>query len=254
MAWLRRTNENNVDLNRNFQVKDAQWSGAPALYRVLDSLLNPKSAPARDAFMVRAAAVTMRYGFHRVKQAIGQGQYEYERGLFFGGHAMEAGPRLFCAWLQAHLARSAYVFALDLHTGLGRRGTDTLVLEPSVAATAVETLSSALARPLVDPSQPSVAYTVRGNFGAALPPLLPHAKIDFVLQEIGTYPPLKVLHALREENRWHWYGDGGLEHPAKLRFREALCPKAAEWREKALDRGVTLARAGARWAFSGQDA
>ncbi|HET7158608.1 MAG TPA: hypothetical protein VFI62_06410, partial [Burkholderiales bacterium] len=78
------------------------------------------------------------------------------------------------------------------------------------------------------------------------------AQVDFVLQEIGTCAPLAVLHALREENRWHFYGDGRLDHPAKRRFREALCPADIEWRRKAVNRGVTLARAAARWTFSGR--
>ena len=249
MAGLRRTNENNVDLNRNFLVNGAEWSGAPALYHVLDPLLNPKSAPARDGFPLRAAAVAMRYGFHRVKQAIAEGQYEYERGLFFGGRELQAGPRLFGAWLQEHIAYAAYVFALDLHTGLGRRGTDTVMLEAGASVTAPAALGNALGRNLIDPAKPSVAYTVRGNLGSALPHLLPRARIDFALQEIGTWPPLKVLHALREENRWHFYGDGSLTHPAKLRLREALCPGTVDWRRKAVSRGMGLARAAARWTF-----
>ncbi|HEV7799691.1 MAG TPA: DUF2817 domain-containing protein [Burkholderiales bacterium] len=249
MAWLRRTNENNVDLNRNFLMDGSKWSGAPALYRALDPLLNPKSPPARDGFPVRAAAVAVRRGFHPVKQAIAEGQYEYERGLFYGGRELQPGPRLFCDWLQQHVSYAAYVFALDLHTGLGRRGTDTVILEPEVSVSAPAALGGALGRKLIDPAKPSVAYTVRGSYGSALPHVLPRARIDFVLQEIGTYPPLKVLHALREENRCHFYGEGSIVDPAKLRLREALCPAAVDWRRKAVDRGVTLARAAARWTF-----
>ena len=250
MAWLRRTNENNVDLNRNFLVNGERFSGAPELYRVLDPLLNPKSPPARDGFPVRAAAVAMRHGFHRVKQAVAEGQYEYERGLFFGGRELQTGPRLFCEWLQHHLERVQYLFALDLHTGLGRRGTDTVILEREALASAPSAFRGALGRELTDPTLPSVAYTVRGSFGSALPHVLPGMRIDFVLQEIGTYPPLAVLHALREENRWHFHGTGGIVHPAKLRLRETLCPQAPDWRRKAVSRGVTLARAAAQWTFA----
>ena len=85
MAWLRRANERNVDLNRNFLLNGEHWSGAPELYSALDPLLNPASPPAHDGFSVRAAATVMRYGFHRVKQAVAEGQYEFPRGLFFGG-------------------------------------------------------------------------------------------------------------------------------------------------------------------------
>jgi len=70
-----------------------------------------------------------------------------------------------------------------------------------------------------------------------------------VLQEIGTYPPLNVLHALREENRWHFFGDGSIVHPAKQRLREALCPAAGDWRRRAVELGTGLAQAAARWTF-----
>jgi hypothetical protein len=162
---------------------------------------------------------------------------------------LQEGPRLFCEWLREHVGEADYVFALDLHTGLGRRGTDTVVLEPDVSVSDPAAVGNALGRTLVDPARPSVAYTVRGSLGAALPHVLPHPRIDFVLQEIGTYPPLKVLHALREENRWHFYGDGSIVNPAKQRLRETLCPAAVDWRRKAVSRGVTLAQAAARWTF-----
>jgi hypothetical protein len=250
MAWLRRTNENNVDLNRNFLLGGAAFEGAHELYRQLDPLLNPPSKPGSDGFRVRAPAFAMRHGFHRVKQAIAEGQYEFPRGLFYGGAELQEGPRLYCDWLREHLAAAQYVFALDLHTGLGRRGTDTVVAEAQAAATAPAALGPALGRTLVDPRKPSVAYTVRGSLGSALPKVLTRSRIDFVLQEIGTYPPFAVLHALREENRWHFHGDGGIAHPTKEKLREMLCPAAADWRVKAASRGVSLARAAARWTFN----
>jgi hypothetical protein len=250
MAWLRRTNENNVDLNRNFIVDGGRFEGAPEIYRRLDPLLNPRSPPARDGFRVRAPAFALGHGFNKVKQAIAEGQYDFPRGLFYGGPELQEGPRLYCEWLREHVACAEYVFALDLHTGLGRRGSDTVIAEAGVAATAPAALGSALGRALVDPRRPSVAYTVRGSLGAALSNVLARSRIDFVLQEIGTYPPLAVLHALREENRWHFYGDGTIAHPTKEKLREMLCPAAPDWRRKAVNRGVTLARAAARWTFN----
>ena len=249
MAWLRRTNENNVDLNRNFLLDGERWEGAPPLYSELDALLNPKSPPAHDGFRGRAPAVAMRLGFHRVKAAIAEGQYEYDRGLFFGGRELQPGPKLFSAWLAQHLGACEYVFALDLHTGLGRRGTDTLLCGSTDHTGPSAALADALGRKLTDPALPSVAYTVRGGYGAALRHLLPRSRIDFILQEIGTYPALAVLHALREENRWHFYGDGSTDHPAKLRLREMLCPAAVDWRRRAVNRGLTLVRSAARWTF-----
>jgi hypothetical protein len=83
-----------------------------------------------------------------------------------------------------------------------------------------------------------------------LPHWLPGARLDFLLQEIGTYPPVHVIHALREENRWHFFGDGSIVHPAKTRLREVLCPAAIEWRRRAVARGLAVARSAAKWVFS----
>jgi hypothetical protein len=249
MSWLRRTNENNVDLNRNFLPEGASWSGAPALYRELDPLLNPRAPPSRDGFAIRAALAALRYGFHRVKDAIAEGQYEYPQGLFFGGKSLQAGPRLYLEWLREHLSRAQYIFALDLHTGLGRHGTDTAIAEMRVNVTPAAELGHALGRALVDVSRASVAYEVRGSMGAALPRALSGVRFDCILQEIGTRGPLSVLHALREENRWHFFGDGGVAHPAKARLREALCPASIEWRRCAVRLGKDLAHAAARWTF-----
>lgn len=250
MAWLRRTNEHNVDLNRNFHLDNGIWTGAPPLYKRLDSLLNPVSPPARDAFALRLGISGLRHGVRAVRQAIAHGQHRYPRGLFYGGAELQAGPRLLIDWLQAQLDATKTVFCIDMHTGLGPHAGDTLILEPGVGSTPLPALSRALQRPLAGGSAAPVAYTVRGSLGAALPQVLPHARIEFVLQEIGTWPTLQVLHALREENRWHYYGDGHVDHPAKRRLLEALCPAAPEWREAAVMHGADLVYRAATWLYS----
>lgn len=249
MAWLRRANENNVDLNRNFLLGAEVWSGAPQLYAALDPLLNPASAPSWDGFVLRAAVLATRYGFHRVKQAIAEGQYEFPRGLFYGGAELQEGPRRFIEWLKQHLRTASYISAVDLHTGLGRYATDTVIPDHQNNITPAHDLSQRLGRHFVAPDERSVAYEVRGGLGAALPKVLPDVQIDFVVQEIGTQGPLTVLHALREENRWHFFGDGSIVHPAKRRLHEALCPSAPRWRRRAIELGIDLAEraSGGAW-------
>jgi len=146
------------------------------------------------------------------------------------------------------------VFALDVHTGLGRWGEDTLLPEPGAGATSSARLGTALDKTLTDVTRDdTVAYVIRGGMGSMLPRALPGVAIDFVLQELGTYPPLAVFHALREENRWHHHGSGSLDHPAKQRLREALCPTAPRWRARVVGKGVGLVRAAADWTFKSRE-
>ncbi|OGA53786.1 MAG: hypothetical protein A3G24_06650 [Betaproteobacteria bacterium RIFCSPLOWO2_12_FULL_62_13] len=250
MAWLRRANENNVDLNRNFLGDGETRSGAPDLYRRIDRFLNPPSPPASDFFYLQALWQALRHGFHPLKQAVAQGQYEFPCGVFFGGSTLQQGPRRYLDWLRQHLSGARYVFALDVHTGLGPWGEETLLPEPASGATPIARLAAALNRKLIEVTRgDTAAYVIRGGMGGMLPRVLPGATVDFVLQELGTYSPLAVFRALRDENRWHHYGSGGLEHPAKQRLREALCPAAREWRTQIVAKGIGLVHAAADWTF-----
>jgi hypothetical protein len=85
-AWIRRCDENNVDLNRNFLLRNEQYANSPVGYSELDSLLNPKRPPSRlEPFALKALWEISRHGMPALKQAIASGQYEYPQGLFFGG-------------------------------------------------------------------------------------------------------------------------------------------------------------------------
>jgi hypothetical protein len=254
MAWLRRANESNVDLNRNFLGAGDRWEGAPALYPRIDPLINPPSPPRRDAFRLRLALLALRYGLRAPRQAIAEGQYEFPGGLFFGGKSLEAGPRLYLEWLRHNLAHTRYLLALDLHTGLGRSGRSTLILEPGVNVTPPDELSRALGRPLTDPAGGQAFYRARGTLGGAMQQALPYTHIDFVLQEIGTYPALRVLDALRDENRCHLHGAADVRHPAKLALLEALCPASVAWRRRAVGHGLGVLNAAANRVFFAHNA
>jgi len=248
MAWSRRVNENNVDLNRNFLPPGDSGAAAP-IYAAIDHVINPPSPPGFDGFWVAAAGLLLRHGFGALQQAIAEGQYSHPRGLFFGGTELEPGPRRYFDWLRRNCSGARYALALDVHTGLGRHGESTLALEAGAGATPPDALARALGSPLVDPTRGEADYVIRGSMAAALPQALPGVRLDFVLQELGTYPVLKIFRALREENRWHHYGAGTTDHPVKRALREALAPAAPAWRRRAVEQGRAVLRAACEWAF-----
>src|SRR5206468_336863 len=85
-AWLRRTNEDNIDPNRNFHLAAGDYQGCEPNYRACDRLLNPRRAPRRiEPFAVQVLWAALRFGHAGLKQAIAAGQYEFPLGLFFGG-------------------------------------------------------------------------------------------------------------------------------------------------------------------------
>jgi hypothetical protein len=251
MAWLRRANEHNVDLNRNFLPHGAAWSGAPPLYAALDRMLNPASPPGFDWFPLKAAGLLARHGMRALEQAVAEGQYEFPRGLFYGGAGLEPGPRRYAEWLRRRAAGARYLCALDVHTGLGRWGQSTAIMEPGATTTPPGELERALGEPLVNPARGDAPYTIRGSMSGVLAQALPGVRADFVLQEIGTVSALRILRAMREENRWHHHGAGTPDHPAKRALLAAMAPAATPWRRRAIAHGARLLRAACAWTFSG---
>jgi hypothetical protein len=242
MAWLRRVNENNVDLNRNF-LGDEAYSGAPAAYRQIDWFLNPPSPPSADFFLPRAMWLIARYGFASLKQAIGEGQYEYSRGLMFGGKSIEEGPAKLQAFLARKISTAQAVFAIDIHTGLGKFGEDTLLTSPQGYEEARKLFGN---RVSPADAETGLAYRTRGSLDTMLARLLPRATAYLICQEFGTRGPLAIVKALRQENRWHNYGGGAIDHPTKQRLRDAFSPDSDAWRRAVLLRGKELLDHGLR--------
>lgn len=243
MAWLRRVNENNVDLNRNFLGEDGEFSGAPDDYAALDSFLNPASppsSPVTELFALRAAGKILHYGVPALRRAIASGQYDFSRGLFFGGKRREQGTRRFQLYISGRFSDSSRLVAIDVHTGLGRFGEDCLLVcdDEDRLANAAE-MQAAYGSRVQSPDTKEIGYRPRGAQEGLYFRMFPAAQVYFAVQEFGTRRPLTVLAALRAENRGHHYGiDGAPEnHQAKMRLLEVFCPPDKRWREQVLMRG-----------------
>jgi len=234
MAYLRRVNESNVDLNRNFRTADS-YSGAPPLYP--DSLLNPRTPPSLDFFHAKAAFAIARHGFSALKQSIAGGQYEFPKGLFFGGKKLEDGPVAYEAFLRQHLTKVEQAICIDVHTGLGKFAEDMLLVEQE-EYDRLRNLFGGRVTPM-NPGN-SAAYRVEGSIESMLSGVFSSLRPVVIGQEFGTYGGFQVLHALREENRWHHYGSGTLDHPTKSKLKEMFCPDNDKWRRAVLARGSEL--------------
>jgi len=240
MAWLRRFNENNVDLNRNFLRSKESWSGASDGYQSVNNFLNPKSPPSKDFFYLKLVYNVLKYGYRPLKTAIASGQYEYPKGIFFGGKQPEQGPKLYKSWLENTFSFADHIFVIDVHTGLGTQCQESLFHR--IEGTKYSYLSNVLQKPLIRDYKKSdvVDYKYRGGHFNVFKELFPDSKIDFITQEFGTVSIVKVLYALREENRYHHYGEGKLDHPAKKRLKNAFYPDSVNWKASVLQDGISL--------------
>jgi hypothetical protein len=243
-AWLRRCNEDNVDLNRNFLAEGKEYRGSPDGYAMLDPLLNRPSPPSPwEPFRLRAVLAILRWGTPVLKRAIASGQYDYPQGLFFGGHRPCETARVVQQRFDTWLGRSGRVIHLDFHTGLGRWAELQLLSDVPFPAADADRLERELGRrPVAGTNTPTVQYSARGSIGEWCANAGAERDYRYLCAEFGTYPPVKMLTTLRAENREHHWGqrDTPGYRRAKDRLSEAFCPKSEEWRERTLTAGIDL--------------
>ena len=240
MAWLRRVNEHNVDLNRNCLAAHDAYAGAPDGYEALRRFLNPAGPPpAREWFHLKALWFIARFGLPALKQTIAGGQYVDPRGLFFGGTELEEEPRVLRHFVHERMRDVRHLIGLDVHTGLGPFGVDSLLASDAPATPAFTALRAAYGDRVAAPgSGGHPAYTAKGTYDTIFREALPEATVHFVVQEFGTCDVLRTFRALRTENRRHHNGSGTVA-PVESELREIFSPPDPAWRAAVLSRGRT---------------
>ncbi|KDO24654.1 hypothetical protein SPRG_10187 [Saprolegnia parasitica CBS 223.65] len=255
-AKLRRVNEANVDLNRNYLTPEAfaaKRASDPnaAGYTSLSPALNPHHAAhwADASFLPALLRHALHNGSESVKRAIVSGTYHEPQGIFFGGYELEASHRLLTAFFQSQFSNSHVnrIAMLDVHTGLGPRGYDTVqVTSPSmpVTETVLRTLfpdHDAISDSNADATALS-GYDDAGGFAVdGYLSLFPETPVRLgVTQEFGTKNMIDVLVSLRQEN-------AATHHAPETRLEAANALRDAfyvhwdgAWKKAVLHRGVTL--------------
>lgn len=241
-AWRRRTDEQNVDLNRNFLDAGDAYKGVPDHYDRVHELLNPSTpAPRMEMFRVRAALASWRHGRPALRTAVAAGQYEHPSGLFFGGAAPAPATRLIRERFWDWTFGAGDVVHLDLHTGLGPFGECQLLIDPPLDRH-VEWYREHFSGARVVPAAEGGPYVARGVMGAWLARHAGARRYRFSCVETGTYSPLRVLGALRAENRAYRFSKVGTAayERAKRELVECFCPASGLWRRKALARALRI--------------
>jgi Protein of unknown function (DUF2817) len=231
-AWVRRVNEDNVDLNRNCVDFSTPLPENPGYDELADALVPDRwDQETQDITTKRIFDYAARYGFPALQAAISGGQYRHPTGLFYGG----AKPTWSCETLDeivdAHLGRARRVAVVDLHTGLGPFGVGEL-LGPR-PMTPVWKRARSWYGGLTTPGEAeSVSAAVSGDVLDGIERRLPDdVEYTPVAIEWGTVDIVEVLQALRGDAWLHAHGDpkGSDAPPIKAALRAAFAPDDPEW-------------------------
>ena len=126
---------------------------------------------------------------------------------------------------------------LDLHTGLGKFADYQLFVEPPHDSF-LDWYRTHFDRDRIVLVSSGRTYAARGVMGAWLARHASSYRYRFVCVEFGTYPEVRVLAALRAENRVHHHArvDSLVYSRAKRELVECFFPRNQLWRDNAIAR------------------
>ena len=212
--------------------------------RSLLRLPNPPRAPSRwGLFQLRALWAVARHGKAALKQALVTGQYDFPKGLFFGGRGPSRSKEIVQRHLKSWIGSARTVVHLDFHTGLGACGACKLLIDYPLSATQRVRLTRWFGAEAYEENDPrKTAYQPRGSFGQWCVAQDYAPTYIFAFAEFGTYGTIRVLAGLRAENQAHHWGrpeDPGTAR-AKKRLRELFCPASRAWRARVVAQSVDV--------------
>ncbi len=234
-SHLRRTNEENVDLNRNFR-NFGEPLARNAEYAEIHSTVVPDTWPPTPENSAKLGAYVGRLGVRALQAALSRGQSDFPDGLFYSGRAPAWSNLVLRDLLKRYGSARGRLAWIDIHTGLGawahgekiHLGPD----DPRMLARTRAWYGSDVTT-VYDGTATSAALI--GVCYRAGEDECPHAEFTGITLEYGTRPLADVLQALRGEQWLANHADAGepLRSGIKQMMRDAFHDDSAAWQAMA---------------------
>ena len=254
-STFRRTNENNVDLNRN-GLHPNEWQtaftrdGNIGNYKDFDEiLLNPRRAPTRwdlyvNIYLVAAASV-LKHGLVTLKRAMVTGQYDFDKGIFYGGRELQPSLQMLYNFLMEHVPQNETVSMINVHTGLGPSGQDTILAAGNSGISPRE-LNAAFQGSNIPSLTQSASHVSEGYdlvIGTAehfFSRLFPKPQDWIITQEFGTVSTISVGISLVLENMARQYLPEEEAMKWTILLKRAFYKQTPKWRQSVMVRGLRV--------------
>ena len=258
MKYMRRYNENNVDLNRNFILHwDTFDLATNRDYPKVDTFLGPTGAIGNAlwheaGFYQSLGKTAITDGAGTISDALLGGQYEYPQGVYYGGNGDEASTAyLKDIFTQCLNGSYANIIHMDIHSGYGPRYN--MVIFNSVYETMSEAESQeAFGYDHIIAYDSEAFYATTGDTTDYFYRLADSMDTDKDLFstcfEFGTigdefFDTILSLKYTVDENRNHWYPTTNATSAEIIRqnYLELFYPTEKAWREKTVEDFTTAA-------------
>lgn len=230
-SWSSRTNEDNIDLNRNAQAFDRPLPDNAA-YPALHAHLVPSQWPPAAQDRAAIDAYIAEHGFAAYQHAVSRGQYTHADGVFFGGTARSRSLKNLHAALAAHGQHFGRIGWIDVHTGLGPWGHGEKIYagrrDDAELARARAWWGADIAVPYAGKS---ASADITGQLASLIYDACPHASTTSIALEFGTVPIDAMFKSVRGEAWLRSHPDASPEQADAIRqqMRDAFLSDDPHW-------------------------
>ena len=231
-SWVRRVNEDNVDLNRNFIDFDGDLPHNGAYDRIAELLVPQRwDEDAQAESTMSLLAFVEEVGMEQMQEAVSSGQYADPVGLFYGGTKPSWSQRQLETIWADELWGATTAAVLDLHTGLGPWAHGELICHEHSGSAGYQRAASRWGdvRSMLDGE--SVSAALSGDWLGTIHRWAGATTVDAVSIEYGTVDEITVLQALRADAWLHGRGDPAAPEAAVTRRQvwEAFLDDDPSW-------------------------
>jgi hypothetical protein len=231
-SHLRRANEDNADLNRNFVDFSAPLP-VNGEYAALHPLLLPAAWPPPAENEAKLKEKIAADGVAAFQAAVTGGQYAFADGMFYGGSRPAWSNACVRAILRGEASVRTRLGWIDLHTGLGPRGHGEKIWAGRDDAAAIARARSWWGGKVTSAFEGSSSSSrVTGVVCNAAYVECPRAELTPMVLEYGTYSLEHTLQALRAEHWLHQHPEAPAPQRAEIKraLRDAFYIDADDWK------------------------
>lgn len=241
MNWYSRTDEENVDVNRNFVDRSQALPWNPGYWKIHSEVAFTDWVPERlHRFWSFHNVFVREHGTRGWNRAFSGGQYDFADGVMYGGSAPSWSHHTLLTALKLLPGDVQPAVILDIHTGVGKFAAPTLLVDEKSPESDVTKLTRNLTEWTVVYGDEGTALHTANFSGVLLSRAMTLAPSDCVgmVLEYGTFSPKQMIEAILYD-RWTRqmnYADIESRRP----LLELYTPADESWRDRVVSHSSLL--------------